>query len=241
MRETPATTRYFHISVCLIARETQLQRTAHYRGLLRELGALLRTHNVHLLSFCLLPNAWDLVVATRGTKVLGSLIEGVRTTRRAASVAAEANPMPVAITRLSTGAELIGRCVMVERRPLARGLVRLTQDWPWSSAAERFRLRARVPLMSPRFLLSPAWFDHLNAPRPGDASRRGRLDNFAQAPGLLASRAQGRQQAVDIRRAAGNNHSHAHIEGAEHFRLGHRPATLKPREKRRHGPAPTIE
>lgn len=241
MHDTPPPTGYFHISGRLMTPETQLRRTVHYRVLLRELGTLTRRHNVRLLSFCLLPHAWDLVVATPGTKVPGSLIEGVRTTRRTTQVAPEKNPMPVAITRLLTGADLIGCCVMVERRPVARGLVRLTQDWPWSSAAERFRLRARVPLMSPRILLSPAWFDHLNAPRPGDASRGAGLDDLAQPPRLFASRSQVGQQGVDIRRPAHEDHADTHVEGTEHLRVGHRPASLKPREKRRHGPTPMVE
>lgn len=233
--------RYFHVTGCLITPQTQLRRTGQYRVLLKALDNLLRTHPVQLLSFCLLPDAWDLVVAARGTKTLGPLIDGVRTTRLTATQDALRHPMPVAVTRLATGGALIGRCVMVERRPVARGLVRQAQDWPWSSAAERFRLRTRVPLMSSRILLSQAWFDHLNVPRPGDGSRRAGRHDLAEPPRRLASRAQVGDDAVSIRRAAHENHADAHVEGPEHLGVGHRPASLQPREQRRHGPASTIE
>jgi hypothetical protein len=241
MPDARPTTRYFHVTGCLITPQTQLRRTREYRVLLRTLGDLLQTHPVQLLSFCLLPNAWDLVVATRGTKMLGPLIDGVRTTRLAATHDAARHPMPVAITPLATGGALIGRCVMVERRPVARGLVRQAQDWPWCSAAERFRLQTRVPLMSPRILLSQAWFDHLNVPRPGDGSRRVGRHDLTEPPRQFASRPQVGDDAVSVRRTAHENHADAHVEGPEHLGVGHRPASLQPREQRRHGPASTIE
>lgn len=233
--------RYFHVTGGLMTPQTQLRRTGHYRAALKDLGRLLRAHHVQLLSFCLLPNAWDLVVAARGTNALGALIEGVRTTRRAATPDSAEHPMPVAITPLVTGGAVIGRCVMVERRPVARGLVRQAQDWPWSSAAERFRLQTRVPLMSPRTLLSQSWFDHLNAPRPGDVSRPAGRHDLTQPPRRFARSPQLGKHTIGVRRAAHENHPDAHVEGPQHLRVGHRPAALKPREQRRHGPARTIE
>jgi hypothetical protein len=241
MPKTRTATRYFHVTGCLIAPHAQLRRTGQYKHMLRQLSAQLRTHDVQLLSFCLLPNAWDLVVAAEGTERLNALIKGVRTTPCLSTPEATRHRMPILVTPLVTGGALVGRCVLVERRPVSRGLVRQAQDWPWCSAAERFRLQTRVPLVSPRMLLSQAWFDHLNVPRPGDASHPVDRHNLAQPPRLLASRPQLGDDTVGIRGTAHQNHPDAHVEGPEHLGVGNRAAALQPGEQRRHGPASPIE
>lgn len=235
-----APARYFHIAGGLLTLETRLRHPAHYRTLLKTVAAQLDTPHVQLLAFCLLPNAWHLVVSTRGTRRLEALVSGVRDTHRRVS-RAEGQPMPIAITQLSTGAALLGRCVMVERRPIATGLVRHAQDWPWGSAAERFRLQARVPLASPNILLSQTWFDHLNAPRHGDVSFTVRRDNLAQPPRRLTAEPQVVHKAIRVGRGAHEDHADAHVEGAEHLRVGHAAGSLQPVEQRRHGPARTVE
>lgn len=232
--------RYFHIAGGLLTSSTRLQRPSHYRLMLKNLAAQLETHRIGLLAFCLLPNSWHLVVGTRRTSGLNALVTGVRNTHRERPGSA-VDPMPVAITPLDTGAALLGRCVMVERRPVATGLVRQVQDWPWGSAAERFRLQARVPLVSPRALLSQTWFDHLNAPRPGDAhSAIGRHD-LAQSPGRFATGPQVLDETIDVSCRAHEDHADAHVERSKHLRIRHTAETLKPGEHRRNGPAPTVE
>ncbi len=241
MPDLPRPVRYFYVTGCLTTPQTQLRRSAHYRALLRDLDDGVRAHPVQVLSFCLLPTAWHLVVAARGTRGLGSLIEWVRTTRRLPNAAVSQHPMPVVVTPLISGGALLGRCVMVERRPVATGLVSQAQDWPWCSAAERFRLQTRIPLVSARILLSQAWFDHLNSPRPGDASRRVGPHDLAEPPRLFARPLQVTDHRVDISRAANQDQPHTHVERPEHLRVGHASGTLKPGKHRGYGPATTIE
>lgn len=233
--------RYFHIVGALLTPETRLRHSGHYRLLLRTVDRYLEAPHVQLIAFCLLPNAWHLVIGARGTRHLDGLVSRVRDTHLRAA-RAERHPMPVAITPLSTGGALIGRCVMVERLPVATGLVTQVQDWPWGSAAERFRLRTRVPLLSPRVLLSQAWFDHLNAPRRGDVSRMTvSPDDLAEMPGLLAARPHVGDHPVGVAGRAHENHAHAHVEGAEHLGIGHAAGGLQPRENRRYGPTAAIK
>ena len=152
--------RYFRLTGWLTSPAARLNRTAHYRVQLQRLRADLSENQVLLLSFCLLPNAWHLVVAAPDRRSVDSLAGRVTATQRAASDGS-AVPLPVVVAPIRAAADLIDHCVFVERRPVALGLVRQAQDWPWCSPAERFRLQTRVPLVSAPILMSQMWLDGL--------------------------------------------------------------------------------
>lgn len=229
---------YFHL-IGLSTPRTRLQRTAHYRAFLEHLSVALRTHPVRVLSYCLLPDAWHLVVGPTGPAHLEALLQRVAATQPHEPF----RPLPIIARPLRTGAELIGHCVSVERRPVAQGLVMRAEDWPWCSPAARFRLVSKVPLVTTRVLMSQAWLDHLNAPRPSDASRLGLVprDDFSKQPGLLVRLAKGGEQTIDVRAVAHQHHPHPHIEGAEHLVVAHAPGRLQPRKDGRHHPAAPVD
>lgn len=234
MRDATITARYFHLTGLSSAR-TRLRRTAHYRAFLRALDAGLNAHPVRVLSYCLLPDAWHIVVGPTGPGRLKALLQ------RVAATQSDPAPLPVVARPLRTGSELIGHCVAVERRPVAMGLVRYAQDWPWCSSAERFRLTSRVPLVSTRILTSQAWLDHLNAPRPSDVLRRVAPSDFSQMPGLLARRFERVEHRVSMGGGAHEDHADAHVEGAKHLGVGNAAGLLQPRKQRRYRPAVPIE
>lgn len=147
--------------------------------------------------------------------------------------------MPVVVRRLEKGVDVVNQCAFVERRAVALGLVRHVQDWPWSSAAERFRLHRRVPLRQASILMSQAWLDHLNAPRPTDASAR--CGDFADPPGGFTGVPQAPDHPVEVRRRAHENQPDTHVERPEHLVVTHATGFLKPREQRRRPPAAAIE
>lgn len=238
MPHTANTARYFHLTGCLTSPRDRLRRTAHYRAFLHALEDGLSAYPVRLLSYCLLPNAWHLVVGPTGTTVLKALLRRVTTTRVSQGLS---QPLPVIVMPLHTGSELIGRCVVVERRPVALGLVRHVQEWPWCSPSERFRMTKRVSLVSTPVLASQAWLDHLNAPRPADVSYTTIRHDIPEEPRRLARRAERVEQSVDLVRSTDENHADTHVERPEHLGLGHTARVLQPRKDRRHRPAVAIE
>jgi hypothetical protein len=237
MSDVTGRPRYFHVTCWLTRPEAYLQKTAHYRALLGKFRNAIDTSEVRLLAFCLLPRAWHLVVEAKGITAVESLTSRVVRSHRGEP----RRPTGIVLTPLATAGALVGHCVTVERRPVAVGLVRQAQDWPWCSAAERFRLQTRLPLLSPRILMSDAWLKHLNSPRPGDASSGIGRHDLAKAPSRLARSTEVSKDAIQVGFGAHEDHTHAHIERAEHLRLGHTASGLKPLEKRRHGPPATIQ
>lgn len=242
MRHPNKTARFFHLTGCLVSPHTRLERTAEYRALLGTLAAGLTAHPVRLLSYCLLPDSWHLVVGRTNPRVLNELLRRVGSTpNRVRWNRRGETPLPVIVKPLHTGAQLMAHCIAVERRPVAVGLVRRAQDWPWCSPSERFRLLSRVPLVSAPVLASQVWLDHLNAPRPSDALSLAGRCHLAKWPGLFAGRAKRPDHRVGVSRCAHENQAHPHVERTEHFRLRHPPCPLQPGEDRRNRPALSIE
>lgn len=239
MPTSRASTRYFRLTACLVAADVQPVRTAHYRSLLRRLDEHLRALPLDLLAYCLVPHALHLVLAARERQALDAFVARVAGTRYPGR-REPARRLPVVVRHARSGRELIGHCAFVERRPVALGLVRQAQDWPWSSVAERFRLEARLPLRPARVLMSQAWLDHLNAPRPTDASAVCRY-HFADPPRPFAGGFERAQHAVDIAGSAHENQADAHVERAEHLGVVNAPRRLQPREHRRNRPASAVD
>lgn len=237
MPEVSRTARYFHVTGFTPLRP-RLQRTAHYRAFLQALDAGLTAHPVGVLAYCVLPDAWHIVVGPTGTGRLEAMLRRVAATHARGPAR---RPIPAIARPLRTGSELIGHCVAVERRPVAVGLVGRAEDWPWCSPSERFRMTRRVPLVTTRILASQAWLDHLNAPRPSDGSRLRRIGDLAQQPGPLSRRAERCQHAVGVGGRADDDHADAHVEGPHHLGIRHAAGALQPRKDRRHRPAVAIE
>jgi len=91
---------------------------------------------------------------------------------------------PFTATAVAPAVDLVRICRLVERQPVQLHLTARAEDWPWSSIADRFRLRPKLPLVTTRFLTSRAWLDLVN--RPLQPFARPALSDVTQDPGRLA-------------------------------------------------------
>lgn len=251
---------YFHVINRTVGKVPIFERSADYRAFLGVLAEGLKGNPVPLLSYCVMSNHFHLVTGPTDPATLSRLMHWVTTThavryrrrRRTTGFG------PVYQGRFHAHlivelAHLVTVCRYVERNPVRAGLVRLAQNWPWSSLAARVAgSNDRVPVSSTPFLESQAWTDYVNAPltpqermerpvpEPVDSveNRYVPLDNGAQDPSVGAER--GSQPGGMVRRRD-HDQPHAHVERPEHLRLIDTAGPLKPREDRRHLPALSIE
>jgi putative transposase len=79
-----------------------------------------------------------------------------------------------------------------------------------------------------------------NTPKPVENSSDP-LDDGAQEPGGLAGSAQRGERRVGAGGRCNQDHPDAHVERTKHLRIVDLPRTLKPREDRRHSPAPAVK
>ena len=146
---------------------------------------------------------------------------------------------------------LVVTCRYVERNALAARLVRRAEDWPWSSLSERINPDSNMPVVCTPFLISEAWLDYVNTPRPRDDQAHAvfhnlkpvplsveNSDDLAEHPGVVV------EQSEQIGRTVGGtdqNESHAHVERAKHLGVVEVAGMLEPAENRGHGPALAVE
>ena len=140
---------------------------------------------VALLSYCLMPNHWHLVLWTRRDGILSRYMQWLTTThmRRWHARRHSAGTGPVYQGRFKSfpaqaDDHALVVCRYVERNPLRAKLVRRAQDWRWSSAADRpaadrpwLLPRDRWPVEPPRDW--PAWVERPHTDAELAALRRG--------------------------------------------------------------------
>jgi putative transposase len=141
-----------------------------YLALLHVISEGLDRHRLDLLSFCVMPNHWHLVVHVDDLAELSKFMHWITTThaRRWHRYRRTFGDGPVYKGRflsvpIVSEAQLVRVCRYVERNAVRAGLARRAQDWSWSSLAERKRTRKRVSLLSMPFLESDEWQDYVNA------------------------------------------------------------------------------
>src|SRR5688572_29905533 len=126
---------------------------ADYQTCLVVLAAALKRHPARLLAYCLMPNHFHLVVMPTEDGQLSRLMQWFTSTH--------SRRWHLAKGTTGTGSVYQGRfkafpvqrdehflavCRYVERNPLRARLVRRSDDWPWSSLADRGRAQQAVPL-----------------------------------------------------------------------------------------------
>jgi REP element-mobilizing transposase RayT len=219
MQTTPA--HFFHVAGPAAGSTQRFMRITDYRSFISGLRAALARHPVRLLTYAILPNRWHLVVGSSDPTTTLDLAARVTRTRRGRGERTDFDHAHVDVEQLRDPTMIVARCRDVEREAVHLGLVSRAQDWPWSSASERFLMLERLPLVASPFLVSSLWLDYLNDPgrRPLTCPRP--LGHFTKVPGGLSGIPKHRQQRVGLVRRAKQNHADAHVERPEHLGLRH--------------------
>lgn len=235
--------RYFHLSARMNDQSAQLLLAAHYRALLRALRDSIQQSPLDVLAYCLVPDAWHLVVAQRTPGHAARAFRRVALTQRPLRRTGTMGRCTrrVRLCRVPDGPELVERCAAVERMAVAAGLSRRAEDWPWGSAADRHRFLGGLPLVESAFLGSRRWMDYLNASRRGDGRALRRRHNLPKPPGGFAALAETLDHGIHIARGADDHQPDPHVEGPEHLVVRHAARALQPSEERGHLPALAIE
>jgi hypothetical protein len=213
--------RFFHVIGQAAGSHKQFARTADYRAFISTLRSTLGGRPIRLLAYAILPNQWHLVVGSVDPVTTLELIAGVARTHAMRHARTGVMDSHVGVERLHGASMIVTRCRDVEREALGLGLVSRAQDWPWCSTAERFLMLDRLPLVVSPFLVSPLWLDYLNDPDRQQHVRHQPLRHLAEMPGGLSGVLKRRQQRIRLGRRADKDHPDAHVESAEHLRLGH--------------------
>lgn len=142
---------------------------AHYRAVEHHLRDALSSHQLKLISYCLLSDQWQLIVGPTDPARLERCLERVTSAPRTGWF----EGLHVAVHPLLTVGDLLRAARAAERQALRGGLVRRAQDWPWASLAERLQPTGRLELVAAPFLASAAWVEFVNTPRPEDERARG--------------------------------------------------------------------
>ena len=247
---------FFHVARHRTATGPEFSRTTDYRAFLGILNHGLQCHPVRLISYCIMPNHWHLIVGPTPSPRLMALLDWVSATHDArhqrirGTTGRLTDTGPLQVEVLEAAADLWRACQTVEGHAFRAGLVARAQDWPWCSAAERYHREPRVPLVATRFLTSDTWLSVINsrprvagatlphrpACRPDSHSR-----DLAEKPGALAPGCQIVDDVVDVGRRADQHEAHTHVERAEHLGLADATGLLKPGKQRGDRPAALID
>jgi putative transposase len=244
MQATNNAVTFFHLAGELLPKGNRLQSAHHYRALLTRVRRGLEAFPMEVIAYCLVPDSWHLVVERTGSACPMALCGRVTATQTDARASPSMDPKGALFRAepLVDAATLIDRCVEIERLAVSIGLAGRAEDWPWGSAADRFRCLDGLPLADGGFLTSASWLSHLNEPRPGDRPRLGLIDDdVAEYPRGFAGGPKTSEDTVKINRRAHQHEAHAHVERPEHLRVRHATGRLQPGEQRRHLPARAVE
>ena len=236
----PVSASFFHVTARSRRHAAIFMSRADYRAFMTVLQAGLARHPVKLISYCVMPNHWHLVLGPNGTDNVPPFVRWVTATHTAHWLehhkAMGSGPVYEADMRadaVDTPGDLVGLCRHVERNALRARLVRRAQDWPWCSLSDRLRTSGVLPLQPAMFLASESWVGYVNAAITPRESTRDVTDH----PRLV-------QCADDLLgdvTAADDHQADAHVECAKHLGVVDAAAALKPAKERRHDPALAIE
>jgi putative transposase len=156
------------------ARRLQLFETSgDYRALIACLREGLEKIPIRLLAYCLMPNHFHLVVWPTENGQMGRFMRQVTATHskrwhRARGTVGTGCVYQGKYRRCAVQADthFLIVCRYVERNALRAGLVSRAEDWPWSSAGQRFRNCELLTLHTWPVLQSSNWSEMLNEPEP---------------------------------------------------------------------------
>jgi putative transposase len=154
------------------ARRLQLFSTDdEYQVFLGCLVLGLQRVSVRLLAYCVMPNHFHLVVWPRERGDLArfmKLVTGTHSLRwhgqRGSSGTGCVYQGRYRAVVVEGEGQFLTVCRYVERNPLRAELVRRAEDWPWSSAGQRFRNCHAVPVHAWPILQPSDWLSRLNEP-----------------------------------------------------------------------------
>lgn len=212
---------FFHVIGQPAGSHRRFTRSTDYRAFISTLRSALAHRPVRLLAYAILPSRWQIVLGAVDPTTALEFIAGVARTHATRDAHAGLIDAQVDVERLRDASMVVTRCRDVEREALGLGLVSRAQDWPWCSIAERFLMLDRLPLVASRFLVSALWLDYVNDAARQPLMRHRPLGHFSEVPGRLSAVPKRRQQRLGLSRRAHQDHPDAHVEGAEHLRLGH--------------------
>lgn len=244
-RRTATPARYFHVINRSAGRQSLFQTALDYGAFVRILRDGLTRHPVRLVSYCLLPNHWHLIVGPVEPTALSPFMHWVTTThavrwRRHRKSVGEG---PVYQSRfkdrpIESPDGLMRACRYVERNALQAGLVERAQDWPWCSLAARLLRPGPLPIVDTPFLVSDGWLDYVNAPRRPD-ERAGVLRHVTEPP--RAGGLQGGERRVEVSGRDDEHQAHSHVERAKRLGVVKATGSLQPREHRGNRPASAVK
>jgi putative transposase len=241
---------FFHVINRSVRNVPIFMNRSDYRAFLTVLEEGLTHHPVKLISYCVMPNHWHLVLGPNGPNDLSPFMQWVTAThairwhRHHKSVGQ--GPVYQRLFRsepVEAAGDLVNVCRYVERNALRSRLVRRAQDWPWCSLSDRRRGDATLPLQPAVFLASDAWLDYVNAV----VTTRERVEasdpllSNSNDPSGLAGLFQDGEDLVRHLTAHDHHEPDSHVERSEHLGLGDAAGALEPGEERWHHPALAIK
>jgi len=260
---------FFHVINRSVRKVRIFVNRADYRAFLTVLEEGLALHPVKLVSYCVMPNHWHLVVGPTGTGELSAFMQWVTATHaiRWHRHHKTVGQGPVYQGRFHSNAvegaaELVHVCRYVERNALRAHLVQRAQDWPWCSLSDRLRADATVPLQPAVFLATDMWIEYVNAavtPRElveaqaKSESTSGTelpetvenssvpLLGDAQDPGSLTAIFEDTEDFIRDLRAGDDDQADPHVERPEHLCVVNSAPALEPAEEWGDDPALAID
>jgi putative transposase len=162
----------FHVLNRGVRRMTLFESPTDYYAFLALLARAQRRVPVSLLSYCLMPNHFHLVLLPEGDRDLSSFmfwltmlhslrwhaLHGTRGTGPVYQGRFKALPV-------QTDSHFLRLCRYVERNPLRANLVTRAEAWPWSSLSQRLGLRRPVRLSPWPVEIPHDWTVLVNADR----------------------------------------------------------------------------
>lgn len=259
---------YFHVLNRGIRKTQLFHSRGDYRAFSTVLHRGLQRHPIQLVSYCVMPNHWHLVVGPIDPYRLSRFMQwvtGTHATRwhrhRKTTGQGPVYQGRFHAVAIESAAELVRVCRYVERNALRARLVRRAQDWPWCSLADRLRPEPSIPIIPAVFLASNLWIDYVNAavterelleqrlPERTSGTQQSKvvenaydpLRDTAEDPGGLAQVFEDGEDIAGVTWVADQNEPHSHVEGAEHLGVVKSAGVLEPAEKGRDRPALAVK
>lgn len=207
--------RFYYVSMSFAR---PLETAAHYRTVLRRVLHGLDPALFTIVAYALVPAGWHAVIERTGETSSAGFASRVVTSLGWRQGGQNALPHNHARVTCLDDATLLKTCFNVERLAVSLGLLARAEDWPWSSASDRFRLLGNLPVAARPFLSSLTWMDYLNQPRRGDRPTLARLaHNLTNHPRRLTAAPQIGQHAVGLALGRHHHQPHTHVERSEHL------------------------
>lgn len=157
------------------ARRTLFVTDGDYREFLGLVARAQDRSDMRILSYCLMPNHWHLVLWPEHDGQMSSFVGWLTMTHTQRCHARHSTKGQGHIyqgrykSHIVQGDEhLLTLCRYVERNPLAAGLVAVAQDWRWSSLAQRMRASGPIVLHEWPVERPMDWADRVNE-TPGES------------------------------------------------------------------------